>query len=472
MLWGTGRGGYRRRGGLELPSLTIDDVTVTEGSGGTTDAVFTVRLSAASAQVVTVNYATAAGTAAAGTDYASISGPLTFAAGTTTRTVTVAVAGDLLDEANETFFVNLSGASGALIGDAQGTGTITDDDPLPVVAVNDVSLNEGNAGTTTAAFAVSLSAPSGRTVTVNYATADGTALAGADYTASTATILFPAGSTSQPVNVAVIGDYVLEADETFAVNLAGPTNATLGNAQGQGTILNDDVAGLSIADLAIVEPGSGTRVARFNVILSPTSAGTVTVDYSTDDVTTTSDSDYDPASGTLSFAPGVSTQPVDVTIHADALTEGVETFDVNLANPSGAAIARGQAIGEIHDPGNYFALTPCRVLDTRGPVGSYGGPALGGGQNRTFLLAGRCGIPASARAVSVNVTVTQATAAGFLTLYPGGTPPLVSSVNYSTGKTRANNAVVGLSASGQLAIRCGQASGTTHAILDVTGYFE
>jgi len=157
-----------------------------------------------------------------------------------------------------------------------------------------------------------------------------------------------------------------------------------------------------------------------------------------------------------------------VTIHADALVEGVETFEMNLANPSGAAIVYGQAIGQIHDPGNYFALTPCRVLDTRSPSGPYGGPALAAGQNRTFLLAGRCGIPASARAVSVNLTITQPTVAGFLTLYPGGTPPVVSSINYSAGRTRANNAVVGLDGSGQLAIRCGQASGTTHAILDVT----
>jgi hypothetical protein len=473
VLWGTGRGSYRRTGGIEQPSsLTIDDVAVTEGNVGTTNAVFTVRLSAPSDQPVTVNYATAPGTATAGSDYTSTSGALTFPVGTTTRTVTVPVVGDLLDEANETFFVNLWGASGALVADAQGMGTITDNDPLPVLSIDDFSGREGNTGTTIAGFTVSLSAPSGRLVTVGYATADGTAAAGADYTGGAATIVFPPGSTSQPLGVSVLGDRVFEADETFVVNLTSPINATLGSAQGQGTILNDDAAGLSIADLAIVEPVSGTRVARFTVTLSPTSSGTVTVEYSTADVTATSGTDYDMASGTLSFPPGVSTLPVDVTIHADALIEGVETFQVDLANPGGAAIAYGQAIGLIHDPGNYFALTPCRVLDTRNPTGPYGGPALGAGLNRAFTLAGRCGIPASARAVSANVTVTQPTAAGYLTLYPGGAPPLASSVNYSAGQTRANNAVVGLSATGQLSIRCGQASGTAHAILDVTGYFE
>ena len=104
---------------------------MTEGNGGTTSAVFTVRLSAASGQVVTVDYATADGTAAAPADYTATAGSLSFPAGTTTRTVTVPVVGDLLDEANETFLVRLSNPAGALLGDAQATGTIVDDDPPP-----------------------------------------------------------------------------------------------------------------------------------------------------------------------------------------------------------------------------------------------------------------------------------------------------------------------------------------------------
>src|SRR5439155_15824473 len=146
---------------------------------------------------------------------------------------------------------------------------------------------------------------------------------------------------------------------------------------------------------------------------------------------------------------------------------------VDLANATGAAIAYGQAIGRVHDPGNYFVLAPCRVLDTRNPGGPYGGPALVAGQSRTFSLAGRCGIPVSARAVSVTLAVTQPTAAGDLRLYPGGAPlPLASSINYTAGQTRANNAVPSLGASGHLAIPCDQASGTAPAIPYVTGYLE
>jgi hypothetical protein len=168
----------------------------------------------------------------------------------------------------------------------------------------------------------------------------------------------------------------------------------------------------------------------------------------------------------------VATQTIAVTVHADGAAEGIESFEVNLAGASGAAIASGQAVGRIHDPGNFFSLPPCRVLDTRNAAGPYGGPALGAGQSRTFTFAGRCGIPASATAVALNVTVTQPSALGHLALYPVGVATAVSSLNYRAGQTRANNAVVALSAAGQLVVRSGQTSGTAHVIVDVTGYFE
>ena len=99
-----------------------------EGNSGTTNAVFTVTLSAASTSTVTVDYATANGTATAGSDYTAGTGTLSFAAGTTSKTITVAVTGDTAVEPNETFVVNLTNAVGATIADAQGVGTITNDD--------------------------------------------------------------------------------------------------------------------------------------------------------------------------------------------------------------------------------------------------------------------------------------------------------------------------------------------------------
>src|SRR5262249_40580046 len=125
-----------------LPTLSINNVTVTEGNSGTTNAVFTVSLSAASSNAVTVAYATANGTATAGSDYVGASGVLTFAAGTTSKMVTVTVNGDTTVEPNETFAVNLSSPVNATIADAQGVGTITNDDaaPTPTLSIGNVTV--------------------------------------------------------------------------------------------------------------------------------------------------------------------------------------------------------------------------------------------------------------------------------------------------------------------------------------------
>ena len=124
-------------------------------------------------------------------------------------------------------------------------------------------------------------------------------------------------------------------------------------------------------------------------------------------------------------------------------------------------------------PLSFHTLPPCRIVDTRGAPGPRGGPALAGNASRSFVVPGICGIPATARAVSLNVTVTQPSQTGALRIYPGmGAPPGASTMNYRTGQTRANNAVSGLGASGDLSVRCDQAAGTTHLILDVNGYFE
>jgi hypothetical protein len=121
----------------------------------------------------------------------------------------------------------------------------------------------------------------------------------------------------------------------------------------------------------------------------------------------------------------------------------------------------------------FYTVAPCRLVDTRNPPGGHGGPALVAGQDRVFTLAGHCGLPAGVRTVSVNLTVTQPTAAGYLTLYPTGPgPPLASNLNYKPGQTRANNAVLAVGGSGEIVVRCGQASGTAQFILDVDGYFQ
>ncbi|HXQ73347.1 MAG TPA: Calx-beta domain-containing protein, partial [Pyrinomonadaceae bacterium] len=222
------------------PAISISDVSVTEGNSGTVTATFTVSLSTASGQTVTVNYATSGGSATAGTDYVLSSGILTLTPGQLTRPINVTVNGDTMLEVNETFNIVLSGAINATIADSQGVGTITNDDSQPTISINDLSINEGDSGTTSAAFTVSLSNASNQTITVNYATANNTATAGDDYITATGTITFTPGQTSQSLTVGVNGDELNEDTVSFNVNLTAPTNATITDNQAVGTIVDDD----------------------------------------------------------------------------------------------------------------------------------------------------------------------------------------------------------------------------------------
>src|SRR5512133_1458269 len=149
-------------GAPQSATLSINDVTVTEGDSGSTDATFTVTLSEVSTDAVAVDYATADGSAVAPGDYTGASGTVTFLPGETTQTVTVGVNGDLLDENDETFDVDLTNAVNATIDDGLGVGTITDDAPLPAVSIGNSTVTEGNSGTVTATFTATLHAPSGR----------------------------------------------------------------------------------------------------------------------------------------------------------------------------------------------------------------------------------------------------------------------------------------------------------------------
>ena len=239
----------------EPPTISIADATVSEGNSGTTTADFIVTLSAPSGKTITINYATAAASATAGTDYEVVtSGTLTFPPGDTTETATVTVNGDTIDENNETFLVNLSNESNVTIGDGQATGTITDDDAQPTASINDATTTEGDSGTVTAVFTVTLSAASEKTITINYNSTNGSATAGSDYTAVPASVLTfdPGDPLSKTISVTVLGDENPEDDEQFFINLTGSSNVTLVDSQGIGTIIDDD--GVTVFLPFIVKP--------------------------------------------------------------------------------------------------------------------------------------------------------------------------------------------------------------------------
>ena len=329
------------------PTVSISSPSVTEGNSGSATLTFNVTLSAASGKTVKVNYAEGTGgSAAKGTDYTALdSGTLTFAAGDTSKTIGVTVAGDTLDEDDETVVVKLNSPTNATLGTATGTGTITDDDAEPSLSITGESVTE-NAAAGKAVFTVTLSPASGRRVTVDYATSGVSATQGTDYTAASGTLTFNAGDTSKTVDVPIVNDTVDEDDETFAVTLSGAVNASLpASPSASGTILDDDTAEFSVADASAVE-NAATGNMEFVVALSASSDRRVTVDYATSAGTATEGTDYTAASGTLTFNAGDTRKKILVPITDDDADEPDETFTVTLNNASNA-VSVGEPVGAV-----------------------------------------------------------------------------------------------------------------------------
>ncbi|HEV2778292.1 MAG TPA: Calx-beta domain-containing protein [Actinophytocola sp.] len=336
--------------------LSIGDVSVIEGDSGTTEATFTVTRAGAATGPITVDYATADGTAAAPGDYTAVAGRLDFAPDQTSRPVVVPIVGDTLAEGDESFTVRLTNAVGAEIADGQGVGVILDDgdpgDPDPQLSIGDTTVTEGDSGAMSATFTISLSrAPAAGEVSVRWATGDGTATAPADYAAGTGVETFAAGQLSRQVTVPVVGDTAVEGDETFTVTLSDAAGAEIADGQGVGTIVDDDaeLPGLSIGDVSVTEGDTGTTRATFTVTLDRPGTGEVGVRFATADGTAIAPGDYLAATGEVRFPAGVTSRPVTVDVVGDLVHEPTETFAVILSDAAGAEIADGQGLGTIVD---------------------------------------------------------------------------------------------------------------------------
>jgi hypothetical protein len=478
---------------LDTAAVSINNVSVVEGDLGTTNAVFTLSLSLPYYRDFTVDWTTVAGTtnpATAAIDYITSSDTVTFPAlSVAGQAVSVPVIGDGIDEVNETFRVTFSNSTGPGPTAGTGTATITDND-VQVIGVEDVSVLEGDSGPTPAVFTLTLSRDHEQTINVTVATTGGgptppAATAGTDFTTlSSTTRTFAPGVNSQTVSVNVIGDVITEANnESFGLALSNPSaGATLARTKALGIILDDDSSRTVRLDplaIGVQEPATGTTTATFTVVLNAAAANTVTVNYATANGTASAGADYTAASGTLSFDPGESTKTISVDVLADSTAESQERFTLTLSAPTNATLVAGSTVATatITDPGgpppgSFYTLAPCRVFDSRNAA--LGGPtAIAGGTERSVTVWNRCNIPTTANTVAINVTVTQPTAPGFLTVYPSGIArPQVSVINFSAAQTRANSAIVALGATGLLRVFSGQASGTVHVIIDVNGYFE
>ena len=329
-------------------ALTTADLTIKENETESPTWVqnYTVTIDRApGADTVTVGYATADGTAVAGSDFNAASGTLTFTGSTTTQTIPVTIRNDALVEGPEAFSVKLSSPSGnATITDDTVVTTITDNDHTITISA-DFHVHEGTGPATFQAIVVPALAV-GETVTVNYATANGTATAPADFTATSGTLTFTSVNNPISINVPVINDALSEGAETFSLNLSSPSaNATITDAQSVATIDDNDDYTLSITSATVAEDNGS---ATFNVSINKTPVGTdeITVNWATVAGTATAGSDFTAASGILTFNSGtLNVQPITITIVDDAIKEVLENYQVRLSSPSSNAALFGTGIG-------------------------------------------------------------------------------------------------------------------------------
>src|SRR5205807_1657866 len=242
----------------------------------------------------------------------------------------------------------------------------------PAVSVGNTTIVEGNNGTVNAFFTVYLSNVSTQDVTVPYSTANGTATAGLDYTATSGAVTIPAGQTSRTLAVPVVANLAAQGNRTFFVNLGNPTNATLARAQAVGTIVDDDNAALmiSMGDVNIQEGNAGTVNAVFPVYLPVASNSTVTVQYTTVDNTAVAGTDYIAQSGTVTFLPGQTTRPISIAVKSDAFVDGNRSFFVDLSNPVGATVARTRGTALILDDDGFSAIAVGDVTVAKGTTGT------------------------------------------------------------------------------------------------------
>ncbi|MES2794198.1 MAG: Calx-beta domain-containing protein [Planctomycetota bacterium] len=339
----------------QLRTITSSDVTIVEGNSGTKNAVFTLTLSAPIGVPVTIDYTTVPGTATAGSDYVTTFGTATFQPNQTVVTISVPVIGDLVNEDDETFTLQLSNPTFATFLGNNPVATITDTDNPPSVIFNGLTLNEGQVGSTQATLTVNLSSASGKEVTMGYRTIDGTAVSTgtgigeSDFNAQQGTLTFQPGETSQTITITINGDATYELFENFVVELFNIVNATSNTSTIQRTVTieNDDPVPTVFINDVPQDEGDAVTPFVFTLTLLAPSAVPVTVNYATGSFTAQSGSDFDAATGTVTFNPGETTKTITVNVKGDLNVESDEEFYVNLSPGANVNIGRTAGKGTI-----------------------------------------------------------------------------------------------------------------------------
>lgn len=376
-LFSLGADDYSSIQAFDPAIMTIDDHTLAENGG---NMVFNVTASRAMTDCeINVFYSVLSGSAITGQDFGAASPlPVLFEIGQTTKTITVPILEDDIDEANEQFSLLLVFASnGTISADGNlntGTGTITDNDNAPTISINSTTLSEGNSATSQATLTLTLTNRSASNITVRAKTLDGTALATEDYIAFDQTVTLVAGQTSIPLPVQIVGDLAYELTDVLSVELSAPTNAILGTASGTITINNNDaIPSLSVVDAPnTLEPDTATTNMVFSVQLSQAAGIPLTVDYFTsEDAATLADLDYMTTSGTLSFPKFTGSLPVNVPINGDTKFETDERLFLNISNPTVATLNDVQGQGLIANDDTQPVASVVSNSHLEGGVGSF-----------------------------------------------------------------------------------------------------
>jgi hypothetical protein len=376
------------------PNMRVSDVSLAEGASGQQSAEFRVTLDAYPVTNVSFSAATTDGTATADSDYYSYGQGGTIYAGSAQANAYVIVNGDTLNEADETFTLTVGNPTGATLADGLGVATIVNDDPLPVISLSGCSVTEGSGIDRTCAFTLNLSAPSGRAVSVNLATAAGSAGAADYYHFEALTLTLQPGETSKSIGVSVSGDALDEFDETFQLTLSSPQNATLGTTGATGTIADDDAPPSLAIDnggCAVTEGHAGSIDCVFNARLSAPSGKPVNFTSATADGSA-GGADYAGHGATARSIPaGQTVVAISVPVLGDGLDEDDESFALHLGNVANATPGALAAVGSVIDDD----LAPELHVDDGGCIAAEGNAGAASSCNFVARLTAASGKPVS-----------------------------------------------------------------------------
>lgn len=420
---------------VATPVISVSNVVAGEGDGYVD---FIVTLSGPGANEVSVNYSTS-NESTNYSDFPSVSGKLVFAPGVTSQVVRVALSNDSLVETAEVFKLYLSSAVNGSINNAGGSALLIDNDTLAdsshpaSLVVRGVTVDES---TGMAAFVVTLDRATSDSFSVSYSTGDGSAVEGADYLATHGTLTFGPGETAKTIYVPILNDSTAEAAETFQLTLGAVNGKAAALVQvAEGTALavigaNDQTAlAKPVVSVANTVAGEGAGYIEFVVTLSAPSSSTVSVNYSSVN-DTTNYSDFNSASGTLTFAPGVTTQVVRLALSEDTDVEGTEVLTLNLSSAVNATIGKPEGSGLLFDNDT--------LADTLHPAN---------------LSVHDVTVDESAGTVSFVVSLDKATSKAF-------------SVDYNTGNGTARDGSDFTGVHGSLSFAAGQTAHTVTVLLN------